>query len=141
MPRLRSCLFFLRPSASCWLAVLALAWLCGVTPSALAVAPPADTDKPLTSLLRLPKVAHPVRYAADLQLVPTADSFTGRIDIDLQIDEPTQVLWLDYGVFGGEGEGAPPALLTEELDAWATFARDWLGREIDVKNVRVVVWV
>lgn len=97
MPRPRSCLLFARPSSSSWLVVLALAWLCLFAPSVLAVAPPAETEKPLTSLVRLPKVAHPVRYAADLQLVPTADSFTGRIDIDLQIEEPTQVLWLDKG--------------------------------------------
>ena len=97
MPRPRSCLLFARPSASSWLVVLALAWLCGLSPLAFAVAPSLDSDKPLTSLVRLPKVAHPLRYAADLQLVPTADSFTGRIDIDLQIDEPTQVLWLDKG--------------------------------------------
>ena len=82
MPRPRSCLLFARPSASSWLVVLALAWLFGLSPLAFAVAPSLDSDKPLTSLVRLPKVAHPLRYAADLQLVPTADSFTGRIDID-----------------------------------------------------------
>lgn len=47
--------------------------------------------------LRLPKLAAPQRYALDLTLVPAEETFTGRIDIDLNILEPTSVLWLNKG--------------------------------------------
>ena len=56
-----------------------------------AVPPPAEPT------LRLPKLAVPLRYALDLTLVPTEETFTGRIDIDLNVLEPTTVLWLNKG--------------------------------------------
>jgi alanyl aminopeptidase len=37
----------------------------------------------------------PIRYRADLTIVPDQDTFTGVIEIDLQFAEPTSILWLN----------------------------------------------
>ncbi len=60
-----------------------------------AVAPPATTPTPPG--LRLPAGVRPTRYALDLTIVPTADTFAGHASIGLAIDAPTQVIWL-HGV-------------------------------------------
>jgi alanyl aminopeptidase len=58
---------------------------------AQATPPPA----PMPPELRLPKYAHPVRYAAELTVVPTQDTFQGKIDIDLEVTAATSLLWLN----------------------------------------------
>ncbi|HYI00263.1 M1 family metallopeptidase [Hyalangium sp.] len=64
----------------------------------IAEAAPARTE-PLTAPtppeLRLPKTARPLRYAAELTVIPTQDSFQGKIDIDLEVTEATSLLWLN----------------------------------------------
>src|SRR6266545_6067451 len=62
---------------------------CLVPVTAQAAAP---TSTPPT--LRLPDHIRPLRYSVDLTLHPDADSFTGRIDIDLDIRAPAPVVWL-----------------------------------------------
>ncbi len=44
---------------------------------------------------RLGDAVVPVRYSADLTIVPAQDDFSGRIDIDLNVKQPTQVIWLN----------------------------------------------
>ena len=44
--------------------------------------------------LRLPHTATPTRYVLDLTVRPSEDSFSGQIDITVQIAESKDVLWL-----------------------------------------------
>ncbi len=45
--------------------------------------------------LRLPTTLAPVRYTADLTIVPSQDTFSGAIDIVLNIREATPLIWLN----------------------------------------------
>src|SRR5581483_7097427 len=45
--------------------------------------------------LRLDDSIHPLRYAADLTLRPQASTFSGTIDIDIQLVRPTVLIWLN----------------------------------------------
>jgi alanyl aminopeptidase len=49
---------------------------------------------PAAPTLRLPATVRPTRQAVDLTLVPSAASFSGRVDIDVTVAEPTSVVWL-----------------------------------------------
>jgi alanyl aminopeptidase len=64
-------------------------------PAAPRAAEPRAAEQAPT--LRLPKLATPQRYALDLTLVPSEDTFSGRIDIELDVLTPTPVLWLNKG--------------------------------------------
>ncbi len=112
--------------------------------AAAAAAPTAAA--PGAPTLRLPKVAVPQRYALDLTLVPAEETFTGRIDIDLNIVESTPVLWLNKGpelmvqqaslLIGAPGSGEPgkskAAAGGPELRARATsVGKDFLSLMFD----------
>lgn len=45
--------------------------------------------------MRLGNSAQPLRYAAELTIVPGHDTFSGTADIDLKVNEPVQTLWLN----------------------------------------------
>jgi alanyl aminopeptidase len=45
--------------------------------------------------LRLPGDVQPIRYRAELTVNPDQDSFSGRIEIDLEIRQATDVVWLN----------------------------------------------
>lgn len=45
--------------------------------------------------LRLPNTVHPVHYSVSLQLTPGADRFSGDVQIDLDIEQPVSVIWLN----------------------------------------------
>jgi alanyl aminopeptidase len=45
--------------------------------------------------LRLPATVRPLNQSAELTLVPGQDTFQGRIDIDLDLREPRDVIWLN----------------------------------------------
>ncbi|HSP95534.1 MAG TPA: M1 family metallopeptidase [Thermoanaerobaculia bacterium] len=45
--------------------------------------------------LQLPRTARPIRYAIDLTLIPSRDTFSGTADIDLELSEATSLLWLN----------------------------------------------
>jgi alanyl aminopeptidase len=45
--------------------------------------------------LRLPEDVRPVRYAADLTLIPGEKTFSGAIDIDVEVAKPTPLVWLN----------------------------------------------
>jgi alanyl aminopeptidase len=53
----------------------------------------ASTEAPPT--LRLPTTVRPLKQAAELTLVPGHDTFQGRIDFDLDVREPRDVIWLN----------------------------------------------
>src|ERR1017187_3181846 len=45
--------------------------------------------------LRLGDDVRPVRYRLDLTVIPQQDTFTGKIEIDLEVSKPTDVVWLN----------------------------------------------
>jgi len=45
--------------------------------------------------LRLPEEIRPVKYAADLTLIPGDTGFSGSIDIDVELTKPASVIWLN----------------------------------------------
>jgi alanyl aminopeptidase len=46
-------------------------------------------------ILRLGHDVWPVRYRLDLTVIPQQDTFSGKIEIDLDVREPTDVIWLN----------------------------------------------
>src|SRR5580700_8469435 len=62
---------------------------------ALPPAAPAPTPPPPPPALRLPATAKPLRYDLDLTIVPSKETFAGIVGADLEIAEPTSVLWLN----------------------------------------------
>ena len=52
----------------------------------------ADPEPPK---LRLPTTATPISYAAELTIVPTAETFEGTMTMKLSVKEPLQLLWLN----------------------------------------------
>src|ERR1035437_1112984 len=45
--------------------------------------------------LRLPDDIRPVRYAVDLTLIPGEKTFSGAIDIDIDLAKPASLIWLN----------------------------------------------
>ena len=43
---------------------------------------------------RLPDTVHPERYRLDLTILPDTDHFSGRVEIDVRINAPVDVIWL-----------------------------------------------
>src|SRR5216683_1726431 len=46
-------------------------------------------------VLKLGDAVHPRRYGVRLRIVPSEQTFTGRMDIDLMIKEATSIIWLN----------------------------------------------
>lgn len=55
----------------------------------------AAASKPTPPTFRLPAGVRPTRYALDLKIVPAAPTFSGTVAIDLQLDAPTSLVWLN----------------------------------------------
>lgn len=55
----------------------------------------AAAREPTPPTFRLPAGVRPTRYALDLKIVPAAPTFSGTVAIDLQLDAPTSLIWLN----------------------------------------------
>src|SRR5262249_16633427 len=55
---------------------------------------PASAAHPRPPKLRLPATARPIAYDLDLTISPEKETFSGAIDIDIELSEPTALLWL-----------------------------------------------
>jgi alanyl aminopeptidase len=55
-------------------------------------AEPASTET--LPLLQLPPHTRPLSYSIELTLIPSRDRFSGREDIEVELSEPRQVVWL-----------------------------------------------
>ena len=62
---------------------------------ALSGRPALAADAPTPPKLRLPQVAEPSGYAVDLTIDPGQPEFHGTVDIDVRVQQRTDVLWLD----------------------------------------------
>ncbi len=89
-----------KPTRRASLALLAALTACGArqpvpTPD-VASAPVAEAARPapVSPALRLPTQVRPSGYTAELTLDPAAPTFQGVVDIDLDVKEATDVLWL-----------------------------------------------
>src|SRR6266446_3729239 len=66
-------------------AVSLLVWsACG------ALTAPIDPPK-----LRLPEGVRPVKYSADLTLLPDSPTFHGSVDIEIDLQKPSLLIWLN----------------------------------------------
>jgi alanyl aminopeptidase len=61
------------------------------SPAAPAAAAKADAPLPI---FRLPGDVHPTRQRVELEVVPERESFTGEVEIELQLDKPRDDLWI-----------------------------------------------
>ena len=52
-------------------------------------------DSPLPPALRLARDPRPVRYAVSLTIRPEEETFSGSIDIELELTAPTSLIWLN----------------------------------------------
>ncbi|HEX6836718.1 MAG TPA: M1 family aminopeptidase [Polyangia bacterium] len=61
----------------------------------LALVSIAADSTPAPPKLRLPTSVRPTHYALDLRVVPSEPTFSGNITIDLRVDAPTSLVWLN----------------------------------------------
>ena len=54
-----------------------------------------QTAEPVSPTLRLPTTVRPLRQAVSLRIDPNQETFTGSVDIDLDLRETVPVLWLN----------------------------------------------
>src|SRR5580658_2235336 len=54
----------------------------------------AQTSQPQPPKFRLPENAAPIRYHIDLTVIPGSDTFRGTATIDVNVKQPTPVLWV-----------------------------------------------
>jgi len=66
--------------------------LAGLVATLLAAAAAAE---PLPPQLRLPTSARPVRQAVDLNVDPNLEAFSGTVEIEVEVREPVDPLWLN----------------------------------------------
>src|SRR5690349_20402632 len=45
--------------------------------------------------LRLPSTVRPIAYRLDLKIVPGEETFTGKMQVDVEMTAPTRVFWLN----------------------------------------------
>src|SRR5512140_2159990 len=57
-------------------------------------APAATAPDPAPPDLRLPTTVRPLRHEVTLSIDPSTEDFTGEISIELDVKEPTSVIWL-----------------------------------------------
>ena len=74
-------------------AAVVLCGLCAVIPRTHSEAVALDDPQP--PQFRLPTFAAPQRYDVNLTVAPDQDTFTGNIDIDLDFNQASSVLWLN----------------------------------------------
>ena len=92
----------LKPTRRASLALLAALTACGArqpvptpdTAAAPQATAPAAPAKPVSPSLRLPSQVRPTGYTAELTLNPASPTFQGVVDIDLEVKETTDTLWL-----------------------------------------------
>ncbi|WP_395853583.1 M1 family metallopeptidase [Cystobacter fuscus] len=95
MPRTFRC-----AALALWAAVTACATRPTAVPPASAPAPApgaaavAPRSPPVSPTLRLPTGVRPTGYSAELTLDPTQPTFQGVLDIDLDVKEATETVWL-----------------------------------------------
>src|SRR3954453_10629035 len=64
--------------------------LCALAVLFVAADPAATPPK-----LRLPSTVRPTHYALELRVVPAQPTFSGMVTIDLRVDQPTSLVWLN----------------------------------------------
>ncbi|MGZ3408295.1 MAG: M1 family metallopeptidase, partial [Polyangia bacterium] len=88
----------------------------------------ANDPTPPPPKLRLPAGVRPTRYALDLRVVPSEPGFSGTVAIDLAVDAPTALVWLnatDLTIDGAEvraGGATQPARVVPGGEDFVGFA-------------------
>ncbi|HYZ89539.1 MAG TPA: M1 family metallopeptidase, partial [Myxococcales bacterium] len=94
----------MRLPAPPWPALLCVVAACAEAPrpaappaaerTSAAEAPPQAKPPEAPPVLFLPRDVHPLHYALALRIVPEQDRFSGTAEIDVQLDQPRDVVWL-----------------------------------------------
>lgn len=61
----------------------------------LALPFPPGSDPAAPPTLRLPGTARPVRQVVELSVDPGLETYSGAVEIDLDVTEPMRILWLN----------------------------------------------
>jgi alanyl aminopeptidase len=108
-------------------AILLLSW-------PLAAAPSLEPPK-----LRLDGSVRPLRYAVDLTIVPDRDTFHGSVDIDVDVQTSSKIVWLNaVGLTIGEASFRPEAggaLSAKTVPGGDQFTGFSFEREVSGKGV------
>src|SRR5262249_44560563 len=105
----------------------------------LAIAADAGPTPPR---LRLPAGVRPLHYALDLDIVPTKPTFSGTITIDLQLDGPTSLVWLnatDLTVDGAELRAAGATQTARVVPGGEDFVGFQWARSVGKGTAQLVV--
>lgn len=97
---------------------------------------------PKSPSLRLPAAVRPTHYALDLTLVPSRDTFRGTVAIDLELAEPTSVVWLnsvDLTVTKARIEAAGATLGARPMEGDPGFLGFVLERPVGPGKARLTV--
>lgn len=85
---------------------------------------------PQAPSFRLDGSVRPVRYAVELKLVPTEESFTGQVTIDLDVRQATRAIWMHgHAIKVSRAELETPA--GKQLATAITSPGDFLGFQVD----------
>jgi alanyl aminopeptidase len=92
----------MRPAVPFWTALVCGLTGCAEAPrqpppppqASAAVAPPQPKPPEPPPVLLLPRDVHPLHYALVMRIVPEDERFSGTADIDVQLDQPRDVVWL-----------------------------------------------
>src|SRR5207253_3140125 len=87
---------------------------CHPRPKTVAAPPPEPAPK-----LRLPEVARPLRYTLDLTIDPAKDTFSGHVDIQIEMKAPVGTLWLngtDLQISSATLDGVPATVVPAAPD-------------------------
>ncbi|MEO8277688.1 MAG: M1 family metallopeptidase [Thermoanaerobaculia bacterium] len=82
---------------------------------------------------RLPAGAHPTRMTVDLTIVPEKETFDGKVRIDLEMERPTSVVWLnahDLEIHSIEVTAGGPAFTAAALAGGEDFVGVDFGRTL-----------
>jgi alanyl aminopeptidase len=94
--------------------------------------------------LRLDGSVQPLRYAAELTIVPDRDTFQGSIDIDVDVRTPSRIIWLNsVGLTiqeAGFRPAAGPPMPAKTVPGGDQFAGFSFDREVSGKGALHVVY-
>lgn len=104
-----------------------------------APAPKPQITLPAAPSLRLPGAVLPQTYAITMRMSPTEEKMRGRVDVDVDVKEPSQVIWIHAGdnldvrsaVMDGSRRGRVERAPSEPQPGGAPRASDFVGLLFD----------
>ena len=91
----------------------------------------ATAPAPRPPVLRLPAGVVPRRQSVDLTILPSVDTFTGAVAIDVELAAPTSVLWLNAKQITMSAAEIESAGITHPATRLPTSNNEFLGLALD----------